>query len=55
MSKVQKKVIELAKKIGGVTEWDLQMRGIPLTALKALERKGLVESDGVIYKPTSAA
>lgn len=44
MTPTQKKVMALAKRMHelGVTEWDLAMRGIPLTAAEALVRKGFL-------------
>lgn len=49
MTKTQKKVLELAKRMheDGLSEWDLLMRGIPLTAAEALFRNGYLSRDGV--------
>lgn len=47
MTKTQKKVLELAKRMhgDGVTVWDLTMRGIPHSAAEALFKKGFLSKD----------
>lgn len=40
MSKIQKRIIALAEKLGGVTHFDLNARQIPFSALQALVDKG---------------
>lgn len=58
MTKTQKYIISLAKTLGELTEYDLLRRGIPITALDALIKKGLIykpEINGEIYKLTESA
>jgi len=52
MTKVQKRILSLAKELGGVTHSDIVARQIPFTALQALIEKGKLISNvgsGVYY------
>nr|UVX43014.1 MAG: hypothetical protein [Bacteriophage sp.] len=54
MTKTQKRILELAKRMhsDGVTEWDLQMRGISISAADALVNKGhLTKANDVYHIP----
>ncbi len=51
MTKTQKRILELAKRMhsDGVTEWDLQMRGISISAADALVNKGHLTKTNDVY------
>lgn len=52
MTKVQKRILSLAKELGGVTYSDILARQIPFTALKAMIEKGKLINNvgsGVYY------
>jgi len=42
MTKVQKRIMNLAERLGGVTHFDLNARNIPFSALQALVNKGKI-------------
>lgn len=52
MTKTKKRILELAKRMhaDGVTKWDLQMRGISISAADALVVTGqLVKNDNTYH------
>ncbi|CAD5236260.1 hypothetical protein PP187_gp271 [Klebsiella phage vB_KvM-Eowyn] len=51
MTKTQKRILELAKRMhsDGVTKWDLQMRGISISAADALVNKGHLTKVNDVY------
>lgn len=51
MTKIKKRILELAKRMhsDGVTEWDLQMRGISISAADALVVNGQLIKTGDTY------